>query len=176
MMEMLLNLDGNILLWIQDYLRNDFLTPIMIFITSLGNAGIIWILITVLLLFSKKTRKVGILSACALLGSLLINNMILKNLVARVRPYEVVNGLHLLIEKQVDWSFPSGHTGSSFASAVVLYRNLPRKYGVLALILAALIAFSRLYVGVHYPTDVLVAVITGSVIGIIVDKIGKKLS
>lgn len=176
MMEMLLNLDGNILLWIQDYLRNDFLTPIMIFITSLGNAGIIWILITALLLLFKKTRKVGILSACALLGSLLINNMILKNLVARVRPYEVVNGLHLLIEKQVDWSFPSGHTGSSFASAVVLYRNLPRKYGVLALILAALIAFSRLYVGVHYPTDVLVAVITGSVIGIIVDKIGKKLS
>ena len=176
MMEMLLNLDGNILLWIQDYLRNDFLTPIMIFITSLGNAGIIWILITALLLLSKKTRKVGILSACALLGSLLINNVILKNLVARVRPYEVVNGLHLLIEKQVDWSFPSGHTGSSFASAVVLYRNLPRKYGVLALILAALIAFSRLYVGVHYPTDVLVAVITGSVIGIIVDRIGKKLS
>ncbi len=176
MMEMLLNLDGNILLWIQEYLRNDFLTPIMIFVTSLGNAGIIWILITVLLLLSKKTRKVGILSVCALLGSLLINNMILKNLVARVRPYEVVNGLHLLIEKQVDWSFPSGHTGSSFASAVVLYRNLPRKYGVLALVLAALIAFSRLYVGVHYPTDVLVAVITGSVIGIIVDKIEKRFS
>ena len=124
MIEMLLNLDGNILLWIQEYLRNDFLSPIMIFITSLGNAGIIWILITAILLLFKKTRKVGFLSVCALLGSLLINNVILKNLVARVRPYEVVNGLHLMIEKQVDWSFPSGHTGSSFASAVVFYRNM----------------------------------------------------
>lgn len=176
MVEMLLNLDGNILLWIQEYLRNDFLTPIMTFITSLGNAGIIWILITVVLLFPKKTRKVGILSACALLGSLVVNNVILKNLVARIRPYEVVDGLHLLIEKQVDWSFPSGHTGSSFASAVVLYKNLPKKYGVMALILASLIAFSRLYVGVHYPSDVLAAVITGSIIGYIVDKIGKRFS
>ena len=67
----------------------------------------------------------------------------------------MIDGLKLLIEKQSDYSFPSGHTGSSFASAIVLWKELPRKYGVMALIVAVLIAYSRLYVGVHYPSDVL---------------------
>ena len=104
---------------------------------------------------------------CSLLGSLLVNNMILKNLVARTRPYEAVDGLQRLIEAQRDLSFPSGHTGSSFAAAVIIYLTCPKKIGIPAMILAVLIALSRLYVGVHYPTDVLAAVVTGTGIAIL---------
>ena len=125
-MDWLLELDGNILLWIQDYLRNDFLNVVMKIITALGNAGIIWILSAVIMLCFKKTRKVGIMVAMALIGSLIINNLILKNLVQRIRPYEVVEGLKNLIGKQSDFSFPSGHTGSSIAAAVVMVKMLPK--------------------------------------------------
>lgn len=155
------NLDSKILLFLQEKVRNPVLTPIMTGITTLGNAGAIWILITVVLCIPKKTRRVGIISLCALIGSLIVNNLILKNLVGRIRPYEVIGGLYPLIEKQVDASFPSGHTGASFASGWVLFRNLPGRFGVPALILAIAIAFSRLYVGVHYPTDVLAGMIIG---------------
>jgi undecaprenyl-diphosphatase len=93
------------------------LTPIVKFITSLGNAGMIWIAITLILLIFKKTRKLGGICALSLISSLVINNFILKNLVARVRPYDQISALNLIIEKQKDWSFPSGHTGSSFACA-----------------------------------------------------------
>lgn len=160
-METLLNLDGNILIWIQEFLRNPILDPFFKVITTLGNAGIFWIIATIILLIPKKTRKVGMMSAFALLCSLLINNILLKNLVARTRPYYVVEGLVPLIKKPVEFSFPSGHAGSSFASACVLHRNLPKKYGIWFLILAILISFSRLYVGVHYPSDVLAGVVTG---------------
>ena len=105
------------------------------------------------------------MSILALLLSLLINNIILKNLVARTRPYEMVEGLVPLIGRPRDYSFPSGHTGSSFASAWVLFRKLPAGYGISALVLAGLIGISRLYVGVHYPTDVLFGVLGGIVSG-----------
>lgn len=101
------------------------------------------------------------MSALALLGSLIINNLILKNLIARIRPYEIINGLVPLIEKPTDYSFPSGHTGSSFAAACILYRKLPKRFGIPALLLAMLIGFSRLYLGVHYPSDVLFGIISG---------------
>ncbi|MCI8615451.1 MAG: phosphatase PAP2 family protein [Lachnospiraceae bacterium] len=162
-MEALLNLDGNILIWIQEFLRNPILDPFFRVITSLGNAGIFWIIATIFLLIPKRTRRVGMISAFALICSLLINNILLKNLVARTRPYYVVEGLIPLIKKPVEFSFPSGHAGSSLASACVLYRNLPKKYGIWFLVLAILISFSRLYVGVHYPSDVLAGAVTGIV-------------
>lgn len=166
-MEWILNIDGNILLFIQENIRLPILTPLIIAITTLGNGGIIWIICSLALLVPKKTRKVGLMSILALLVSLLINNMILKNLVARTRPYDMVEGLVPLIGKPRDYSFPSGHTGSSFASAWVLYRKLPGKFGIPALVLAGLIGISRLYVGVHYPTDVLFGVVGGIVSGCI---------
>lgn len=92
----------------------------------------------------------------------------LKNLIRRVRPYEVISGLTALIEKQHDFSFPSGHTASSFAVAIILYQELPKKYGCIAIVLAILIAFSRLYLGVHYPSDVIAGAISGSCIGMLV--------
>lgn len=169
-----MNLDGSILIWIQDNIRQDWLTPIMKVITSLGNAGIVWIAITVLLLCFRKTRRAGIGCAIALICSLIINNLILKNLVARTRPYEVVGGLKLLVAKASDYSFPSGHSGSSFAASFVMIRLLPKKFGIPAIVLAFLIAFSRLYVGIHYPTDVLAGMATGIICGILAIKITKK--
>ena len=164
-------MEPNILLWIQDNLRNDVLTPFFVVITSLGNAGILWILITAGLLIPKKTRKVGILCVAALLFSFLIDNVLLKNLVARTRPYEVIEGLTYLVKKPVDYSFPSGHTGTSFATAVVLFLSFPKKYSFWFLVLAVLIGFSRLYVGVHYPTDVLAGTVVGLLAGFAAAKI-----
>lgn len=170
MWEALINLDGNVLLWIQEYVRNDVLTPIMIFITHLGDRGQIWIAAALICLCFSRTRKAGILTGISLLGSLVVNNMLLKNIVARIRPYEVVDGLQRMIEKPGDLSFPSGHTGSSFAAAVVLLLLCPKKVGIPAMILALLIAVSRLYVGVHYPTDVLAGMITGTLVALAVCK------
>lgn len=164
MVELLLNLDGNILLFLQEHIRNPLMTPILRLITTLGNGGAIWIAFTVLLLCIPKTRKVGCMALVALLGTLLVNNMILKNLVARTRPYEVIERLTYIVRRPTDFSFPSGHAGCSFAVACILFRRLPRQYGIPALILAILIALSRLYVGVHYPSDVLFGTISGILI------------
>lgn len=174
MLESLLQLDGAILLWIQEHIRQEFLSPVVKFITHLGDAGWCWILLAAILLIVKKTRKIGLVTAVSLLGSYVVNNLILKNLVARVRPYEAVDGLQRIIEAQSDFSFPSGHSASSFAAAVVIFMLCPRKYGIPALVSAFLIALSRLYVGVHYPTDVLTGVISGTVIAVIVCTVYKK--
>jgi undecaprenyl-diphosphatase len=164
----LIAFDGNILIYIQDFVRMSFLTPIFKAITHLGNDGLIWIVIAIVLLCFKKTRKVGVLTLIALLLSLIVDNVILKNVVARIRPYEVIDGLQILIEKPKDYSFPSGHTGSAFAAAIVLVQMLPKKYGYPMVVLATLMGFSRLYVGVHYPSDVICGAIIGTVIGIVV--------
>ena len=161
MLENLWNLDGGFLLFLQESVRNPLLNSIMIFITTLGNGGIIWIVATVALLISKKTRKAGIMSGIALIGSLLINNQLIKNLVQRPRPFVKFTDLQIIIPTPSEFSFPSGHTASSFAAASVFYRHLPKKLGIPSVILAGLIGFSRLYVGVHYPTDVIAGVLMG---------------
>jgi len=161
MLEIFMNLENNILLFIQESLRSPILTPVFLLITKSGDNGQIWIFISLLLLLNKKTRPIGCMSICALIGSYLINNMILKNLVGRIRPYEAIQGLIPLIPKPGDFSFPSGHTASSFAAAGILYRKLPKRFGIPAVILAGLIGFSRMYLGVHYPTDVLFGMISG---------------
>lgn len=164
-----MNLDGAILLWIQEWIRSDWLNPTVIRITHLGDNGMIWIVLVLLLLFPKQTRKYAVMAMVALLFSLLINNMILKNAIARTRPYEMVEGLTRLIEAQHDFSFPSGHTASAFAAAVVLFRNLKKRYGIPLLVLAVLISLSRLYVGVHYPTDVLFGAISGILLAVLAE-------
>ena len=161
MLETLLNLDGGFLLFLQESVRNPILDNLMIFITSLGNGGMIWIVATIVLLIPKKTRKAGIMSAVALLGSLIINNNIVKNIVQRPRPFVTFTDLQIIIPIPSEFSFPSGHTSSSFAAAAVFYRHLPKKLGLPSVILAGLIGFSRLYVGVHYPTDVIAGVLMG---------------
>lgn len=174
MIDTLLKLDGDILLWIQDNLRAGWLDPIMKFITYLANGGALWIGICVLLLILKKTRTTGLVCSCSLAATFLINNIILKNIVARTRPYEVVEGLNRIIGAQSDYSFPSGHSGASFAVAVVMFMEMPKKYGVPALIVATLIALSRLYVGVHYPSDVIAGILTGTLYAVITVTIYRK--
>ncbi len=165
MIEALARIDGNILLWIQEVVRNPILTPVFTFITTLGNAGTIWILFCIVLLSKKNTRRIGAMGIAALLGSVVINNYLLKNLVERPRPFDIIEGLHPLVTRPKDFSFPSGHTSSSFAAATVFYRNLPKRFGMWMLLLATLIGVSRLYVGVHYPSDVLVGIFVGVAIG-----------
>ena len=159
-------MEANILLWIQENLRADWLTPIVKFITYLGNGGIFWIALTLLLLILPKYRKVGAMSATALIFDLLSVNVLVKNLVARPRPYTQIEGLINIIGEQSDFSFPSGHTAASFATVTVLLLCAPKKLSIPMTVLAVLISLSRLYVGVHYPTDVLGGVVIGVVCGV----------
>lgn len=166
MINTLLTLDGNILLWIQDNLRNPLLTPVLITLTKLGGLGMIWILISLVLLCFRKTRWAGLAGLLGLVLSLLVNNVCLKHLFARTRPYEVVEGLQLLTAKASDYSFPSGHAGSSFAAAVAICcMQKEGRARWLLLVLAAVISFSRLYVGIHYPSDVICGALTGAFCG-----------
>lgn len=165
MLEQLGKIDGEILLWIQEHVRNIYLTPFMVVITTMGNAAAVWCLIAIVLLCRKERRRVGIMMVVAMLTSFFINNLLLKNIVARTRPYERIAELHLLVGKAVDLSFPSGHSASSFAAAMVLCLAMPKRYGIPAMILATSIALSRLYVGIHYPFDVAFGIVSGSVIG-----------
>lgn len=161
MTNLFLQADGNILLWIQENLRTSILSDIMVFITHLGDNGAIWITIAILLILSAKTRKVGIMTIVALIFSFVINNLLLKNAICRLRPFEVINSLTPLIQAPTDFSFPSGHSAASFAAAGILLTRTNKYIGIPAWILAILIAFSRLYVGVHYPTDVITGILMG---------------
>ena len=156
-----MNIELSILDWLQT-LHTPFLNKIMVFITRLGDAGIIWIVLSIVLLLIPKTRKSGVVMVAALIVDVLLCNIVLKNLVARTRPYDVNTGVHLLVAKLHDYSFPSGHTAASFASVTALYLAGEKKIWKFALVLACLIAISRLYLYVHYPTDILGGVIFGS--------------
>lgn len=170
MLESLINFEGSILLFLQNYVRNPVLNALLIPFTLSNNAGISCILIVAVFIYFKSLRKAGILMGISLLLEFLLNNLIIKNLFARIRPYEVIDGLILLVGKAPDYSFPSGHTGSAFALAVVIFMVMDRKYGIIALVLASLMGFSRLYVGIHYPSDVLGGVILGVVTSVIAVK------
>ena len=120
-----------------------------------------------LFVLPKRYRKTGATVVAALLISLVICNGIMKNLYQRVRPFHAdptFENLYRVFDRIYDWSFPSGHTSASFAAAVAI-RLWNKKEGIGALVLAALISFSRLYLTVHYPTDVLASVVFGSAYG-----------
>lgn len=140
--------------------RTPVLDKVMVVISSLGNAGIVWIVICVVFLLLKKYRKDGVLMLSSLLLDLVICNFILKGMVARQRPCWLNETVELLVESPVDYSFPSGHTMASFAVAPIIY-HMNKKWGIAAYILSALIGFSRMYLYVHFPTDVLGGVIFG---------------
>ena len=161
MLTIIQQIDVAILLWIQENLRSDIWTGFWKGVTHLGDGGWFWIALGVVLLLFKKTRRTGITVLIALVIGALITNIIIKNSVARIRPYDFTDQIILLIGKQWDYSFPSGHSCASFAAAYVCLNRLKPVYGIAAMILAALIAFSRLYVGVHYPTDVIGGIIIG---------------
>lgn len=153
-----------------DNLHNPVLNPVMYFFTFIGEYGAVWILLALLAIFilPKKYRKAGVSMAFALLLSLLMCNLVMKNLFMRVRPFNVdstFSNLYNVFATIKDWSFPSGHTSASFAGAVAVFMWYKKEGGCL-LVLAVLISLSRLYLTVHYPTDVLVSMLLGSLYGV----------
>ena len=152
--------------FIAEHLRCGFLDFVMPKITLLGDAGIFWIVLALALLIPKKTRKTGLMMAVALILGLIVCNITVKPLVARIRPYDVKGISPYLAEIQHDFSFPSGHTTASFEGATVIACR-HRKWGIAACVLAALIAFSRMYLYVHYPTDILAGLILGVAFGLL---------
>lgn len=160
--------EADLLLWVQNALRSPLFDPIVLFFTKLGNAGALFIALTLLLLAFPKTRRVGLAAALALLCSLLFTNLILKNLFQRTRPWEAFDFLRNLVV-ETDTSFPSGHTSAAFAFALAVVRAGPkpwRKVKVTVVVLAVLMGLSRLYVGAHYPSDVLAGLLVGSLAGV----------
>ena len=158
------------LLFLQD-IRTDFMNPIMRFFSFLGNSGWLWIVICILLLIYKPTRPIGVIAAVTLLVSAGLCNGLIKHIVNRTRPYDAIEELTLIAKKPNDSSFPSGHSNASFAVACAITWCFAKKrkwIGIILIGIASLIAFSRLYVGAHYPTDVIAGVLLGIVISIVV--------
>jgi undecaprenyl-diphosphatase len=172
--------DLPILDWIQANMTNPVLDFLMPIITLLGDAGIFWIVCASILALTKKYRRIGFGMAFALMMGLVVCNMILKPGVGRIRPYdfqmqEFGKEIILLIDKQHDFSFPSGHTIASFEACTVLLLG-NKKLGIPATILAILIAFSRLYLYVHYPTDVIFSIIFGILFGVLGNMIAQRIT
>lgn len=151
-------------------LHNGFLDSVMLFFSSIGNGGMVWIILSLVFLVTKKYRRCGIGMAISLVAMLVIGNIFLKNLIARPRPCWVDQSVTLLIPNPKDYSFPSGHTFAAFAAAFTIFLY-HRKEGILALAAAGVIAFSRMYLFVHYPTDILGGMVLGIFISIVVYKL-----
>lgn len=171
MLETIQHVDSSLLIKFRSFAIHEALTPIVKIYTHLGDTGMMWIAIALLLLLFKHTRKYGLLVLVSMVLTYLFNNLLLKELIDRSRPYDVIDNVQRLIEKQRDPSFPSGHSASSFAAAMCIYLNAPKKYGIPAMFLALLMALSRLYVGVHYPGDVVAGAIVGSLMAWLVHKV-----
>ncbi len=166
--------EGAFLLFLQDVVRTPALTWLLTRITALGDAGWFWIFLTILFLFGKKYRVTGQVMALALLTDVLVVNLALKNIVCRVRPYDVIEGLAPVIERQIDWSFPSGHAACSLAAVTAIFLTVKSGWRYLLLALALTICFSRLYVGVHYPSDVLAGMAIGVLCGVAANAIWRR--
>lgn len=180
----LLPFDLSVFEWVQS-IQSNFLTAIMTTITTLGDEGIIFIALGIVLLCTKKYRKAGLTVLIALIVMMVLNNLILKDLIARPRPFnldpeqyawwhEVYKYPYFNIHQPSSYSFPSGHTSSAFAAAIaVLWYD--RKIGIPTTIFAALMGFSRIYVEVHYCTDVIGGAIVGIIYALIAVLIAKYL-
>lgn len=165
-----------ILDFIQTHLRTIPGDYIMIFLSTLGNAGLMWIVLTAILICVKKTRKTGYMAAGALVTEAVLCNLFLKILIARQRPFDANPLVELLVAKPGDYSFPSGHTSAAFAVITVLFLAGNKKLGLIFGAVGAGIAFSRLYLYVHYPTDVLGGFIVGVLSGVLAKVFYDRLS
>lgn len=164
-------------LWIQSWdegllrlgqrvLNSEVLAQLMIFFTRLGDKGLLWIVLTVLLLLHPKTRRGGVLLAVSLVMTAVLGNLVLKPLAGRERPFLAMEEVRLLISPPGGFSFPSGHAGSSFAAAMALHQAFGKR-GTWAFLPAGMVAVSRVCLGVHYPTDVVVGALLGMVIAVL---------
>lgn len=152
--------DTNVLLLIKNHMQNKYLDIFMPLITGLGNIGVIWIAIAIGLIADKPYRSIGEVVLITLIISTIIGEGIVKNIVKRVRPFNLNSDIALLITKPISYSFPSGHTLSSFAVSGVLSVYFTQ-YRLIFLTIAFLIALSRLYLYLHYPTDVIAGIVFG---------------
>lgn len=165
MLEAITSLDAQILFFIEENLRAPLATALWTFWTNLGNAGILWIVAAVVMLFFKKTRRAGAVALGGLLINLLCVNCFLKPVIGRPRPWVLIDGWVPLVYSD-DPSFPSGHTSASFAFAAAACCCLDAKWvKVLIYTAAALMGLSRLYVGVHFPSDVVGGAVIGALCG-----------
>lgn len=160
--------ESEILLWIQTFLRNPVTDPIVAAFTHLGDKGLLFIVLTVLLLLHPKTRRMGLAAALGLIFSLLFTNLMLKPLFQRTRPWVDFPALIPLVAEHDPNSFPSGHTSAAFAFALAVARTEGKRWlKIAAVVLAVLMGLSRLYVGVHYPTDVFIGFLVGDLAGLL---------
>ena len=170
-MDIITKTDFIILNKITELFSCDFLDSLMPIITRLGDSGIFSIVLALILLFFAKTRRIGLSMGFSFIYGGIVGNLLLKNIVGRLRPYDASYGINLFTEETIlinglsDFSFPSGHTLIAFETAVVLMILLKGKHkptAIFALVTAFVVAFSRLYLYVHFPSDVLVGMILGT--------------
>lgn len=162
MLEAVADFDFNILYWIQENMRTDFMDSFCAMLSYAFEAGAFWIVTAVVLIAFRKTRVAGVSLLCSMLLVLLVGELGLKNIICRERPCVVDSSVALAITKPDSYSFPSGHTGSSFAAAGGIFA-FNKKIGIPALVIAFMVGLSRMYLFVHFPTDV----IAGALLGIL---------
>ena len=158
--------DASVITAISENVHSAFLNYFFRFVTLLGEGGIFWIAVAVILLFFKKTRRTGICIGASLLIGVIIGNGVIKNVVARPRPYDTLSGVEPLISSLSDFSFPSGHTLCCFEAATALMMNRSR-WAIPAFFAAVLVGISRLFLFVHYPTDVICGALLGILFGVL---------
>ena len=165
-------LDEAILLFLQTHVRCGIFTAALTFLTHLGDAGLLWLAIAAVLLGQKKTRRSGLELSASLGLTALLCNCVLKPLFARPRPFLCVESLELIIPALDSYSFPSGHASSSLAAATTLTLTLGRR-GAWSYLPAGLIAISRSYVGIHYPSDVAAGALLGTGVALLVHRLSR---
>ena len=147
-------------LYLLQNIHNPVLDRIMVAVTTLGDAGILWIILSLIMLGSKKYRKCGVTMIVSLIIMIVFGNVVLKNIFMRQRPCWIDQTVRLLIDNPHDYSFPSGHTYSSIAAAMCIFLNY-KKESIISILMALMISFSRLYLFVHFPTDVIASLLLG---------------
>lgn len=162
MLEAITAFEGPFLLWVQAAVRQPWLDPVVAFFTQLGNAGLVWVVLSLVLLCFPRTRRAGFWALVALLFGLLCTNVVLKHMVGRVRPWVTFPALVPVVAEHDPLSFPSGHTCAAFAAGMTWFRCAGKDWlKAVCVGQAVLMGLSRLYVGVHYPSDVLVGCLVG---------------
>lgn len=158
--------DASVITAIYENVHSAFLTMFFRIVTLLGEGGIFWIAVAVILLFFKKTRRSVICIGASLLIGVIVGNGIIKNVVARPRPYDAIAGIESVVSHLSDYSFPSGHSLCCFEAATALAMNRT-KWAIPAYVGAVLVAVSRLFLFVHYPTDVICGALLGVLFGVL---------
>ena len=170
--------EGDFLLWIQEHIRSEEATAFFRGVSHTVDKGAFWLVLSGGMCLFRGTRKTGVLALLSMGVNVLLVNVALKNLIGRERPFQKIEGLEILCHRPHDYSFPSGHTAVSFAAATAVLLGGYKRLGALLLLYAVLVGFSRMYLGVHYPTDVIAGALIGasSALGVIFsDKLIAKL-